>query len=96
MLRPVRLLQNRGGRCEEALIFWMFEPRYLGCYQVLKMAHEWIDFHGSSPQHSALTHEPLRRLRGHDAVKARIDGHKWRCVRRTAIRPNALSRFHST
>ncbi len=38
-----RLFQKGSSRREEALISWMFEPRYLGCYGVLQTARvAWL------------------------------------------------------
>ena len=34
----VMLFQNRSSRREEPLFFRIFEPHYLGCHEVLKMA----------------------------------------------------------
>jgi hypothetical protein len=48
-LRYVRFFQNCSSRREEALISMRSEPRYLGCYGVLKMAHvAWTFLSASS------------------------------------------------
>ena len=35
----------------------------------------WINLHGRFP--STLNHQPFLRLRGHDAVKASVNGHRF-------------------
>jgi hypothetical protein len=36
--KQMSIAQDRGGQCEEALNCFLIEPRYPGCYEILRAA----------------------------------------------------------